>query len=126
MTIRLPSRWAQAIADWRATGSTARIEALIVSGDPVPEEQRQVLADIVAGRVKRTPGRRASDTVGAVAWPVYVRHLYEQRVEVLRRDPARLRGETPTERALADVAEHLGMKADEVDKIVFPRRSQRR
>ena len=54
---RLPVvTWAMVIKHWHMYGATDGIERLIMRGEPVPEDCRQSLCDIVAGRAKRPRG----------------------------------------------------------------------
>lgn len=109
--------WPTALERFRTTGRTDAIERLILRGEPVPEADRQMLADVVARRVRRKGGRPPGESFDRVWRNAEIRADYRDALVKLAKDK-------PVSEAKRVVAKQHHVSVDTVDTVV--RRIRRR
>lgn len=100
--------WPTALERFRTTGRTDAIERLIMRGEPVPEADRQMLADVVARRVRRKVGRPPGESFDLVFRNAEIKWDYR---DVLAKG-------VPVGEAKKVVADRHHVSEDAVDTIV--------
>lgn len=132
------SRWRNAIADW-LSGNGSSVDGLLRSASPIPPFARDWLADALAGSIKRRRGPKAGGRaaggsyragLAAVILELRINEEYQverSRFEALKWNAAQAGDDsglpgTPSDEAIALVAQRHGLKDDAVSKIVHPRK----
>ncbi|MGE3773438.1 MAG: hypothetical protein AB7I32_10965 [Gammaproteobacteria bacterium] len=123
--------WRWAIHEW-AQGDDTRVTRLLKQGrEPVPGFAREWLADALAGKVKRRRGRRKTPRRASKIWREHEISSHfqivlaaERLIDAMTEDGDGLRSPTPTERALAAVAQKFNISEDAASHLVFPRKAR--
>lgn len=136
--IRMPSNnqlWRLAIREWTDDGTAGRMQELLQADGPIPAFARAWLADVVAGNVKRKPGRKRTASRPLSAKAAYdqfakeqaIRDAFRQACEHESQARAQCRAQgglpprdgTPSDKALAHCAQRFGMSVGNIKRVVY-------
>lgn len=105
------------------TGDKSLILELLRSDEPLPDEFRSFVADLIEGKVKREIGRRETRLFQKMFLEDDIKEDYEKLLCEYQKEKSNFG--TPTDRAKAAIAQKYNKSDSAISKIIHPRKNNK-